>query len=66
MDFIRTVEKACGKEAEINYLPMQTGDVEATYANIDAIKDAVGFEPQTSIDVGIPKFVEWYRDYYQH
>ncbi len=65
MDFIRTIEKACGKEAELNYLPMQAGDVEATYANIDAIKDAVGFEPKTSIDEGIPKFVEWYREYYQ-
>ncbi|MDA9008765.1 NAD-dependent epimerase [Alphaproteobacteria bacterium] len=66
MDFIKTIEKACGREAELNFLPMQTGDVEATYANIDAIKDAVGFEPKTSINVGIPKFVKWYRDYYQH
>ena len=65
MDFIHTIEKACGKKAEINYLPMQAGDVEATYANIDAIKKAVGFEPKTSIDVGLPKVIDWFRDYYQ-
>ena len=44
---------------------MQPGDVPATFANIDALENAVGFRPSTPIDVGIQKFVDWYRDYYQ-
>jgi UDP-glucuronate 4-epimerase len=51
-------------EAEKNFLPMQPGDVPATYADITAISEAVGFQPRTSIEVGIPQFVEWYRRYY--
>ncbi|MBI5752549.1 MAG: NAD-dependent epimerase [Hydrogenophilales bacterium] len=64
MTFIETIEKACGKKAEKNMLPMQPGDVKATYANIDALRDAVGFTPSTPLAVGIGKFVEWYKAYY--
>jgi len=62
---IELVEAACGREAIKNYLPMQDGDVRATYADISAIQNDLGFQPSTPIDVGVPKFVEWYRDYHR-
>ena len=64
MTFIETIEKACGRQAQKNMLPMQPGDVKATYANIDALRDAVGFTPSTPLTVGIGKFVDWYKTYY--
>lgn len=67
MDLIRTVEEACGRKAQLNLLPMQDGDVYATYADIDAIASELGYVPKTPISVGIPAFVEWFRRYqYQH
>ena len=63
--FIECIEKALGIQAVRNLLPMQPGDVPATFANIDALENAVGFRPSTPIDVGIQNFVDWYRDYYQ-
>jgi UDP-glucuronate 4-epimerase len=65
MDFIQTIEKHVGKKAKMEFLPMQPGDVQATYADIDDLTDAVGFRPKTSIDEGIGQFVEWYRSYYK-
>jgi UDP-glucuronate 4-epimerase len=62
--FIETIEQALGIQAKRNLMPMQAGDVPATFADINALEDAVGFRPSTSISVGIQKFVEWYRDYY--
>jgi len=64
LDFIAAIEKATGKKAIMNMLPMQKGDVEATYADIDALSRAVDFRPDTPIDEGIEAFVSWYRDYY--
>ncbi|HVW54795.1 MAG TPA: NAD-dependent epimerase [Rhizobiaceae bacterium] len=64
LDFIAAVEKAVGKKAVMNMLPMQKGDVEATYADIDALSAAVGFRPDTPIEKGIEEFVAWYRGYY--
>ena len=61
---IGTLEKALGKTAEKNMLPMQAGDVPATYADVDALTDAVGFKPETSIETGIGRFVEWYKAFY--
>jgi UDP-glucuronate 4-epimerase len=61
---IRLIEEACGREARKNLLPMQPGDVRDTYADISAIQRDLGFQPSTSIDVGIPRFVEWYRAYH--
>ena len=64
MDFIETIEKAVGKKAEKNMMGMQDGDVVATYANIDALIEAVGFKPATPLKEGIQKFVEWYKEYH--
>ena len=64
MTFIETIERAAGKTAVKNFLPMQAGDVVATYADVAALKDAVGFEPKTPLAEGIEKFVTWYREYY--
>jgi UDP-glucuronate 4-epimerase len=61
---IDLIEEACGRKAERRLLPMQPGDVRDTYADISAIQRDLGFEPTTSIDVGVPRFVEWYRDYH--
>ena len=64
MDYIQALEKAFGKEAQKEFLPMQAGDVLATYADVsDLIKD-IGYQPKTNIYDGIEKFVNWYRDYY--
>ncbi len=62
--FIECIENALGMKAVKNLLPMQPGDVPATFANIDALEQAVGFRPSTPIETGIQKFVEWYRTYY--
>lgn len=64
MEFITTLEKHLAKEAEKNLLPMQPGDVMITYANIDKAKRFLGYEPATTIDQGLKKFVEWYQEYY--
>lgn len=64
MAFIRTIEKELGIKAIIDYKPMQPGDVQATYANIDGLMQDVGFRPDTTIEEGMARFVEWYRSYY--
>ena len=64
MDFINTIEKHLGIEAKKEFLPMQPGDVKATYADIDDLTEATGFKPSTTIDQGIKKFVDWYMGYY--
>ena len=63
--FIATLEQLLGKEAVKNYVDMQPGDVYKTCANIDAARALVGYTPTTSIEVGLAKFVDWYRDYYR-
>ncbi len=65
LDFIACIEDALGKKAEKRLLPLQDGDVPATYANTDALKAWVGFVPGTNIRDGIGRFVAWYRDYYR-
>jgi UDP-glucuronate 4-epimerase len=64
MRFIEVLEECLGRQAVKNLLPIQAGDVPATYADVDDLMDDVGFRPSTSIEAGIGKFVEWYRDYY--
>lgn len=63
--FIETIEKALGITAEKNLLPLQPGDVPATFADVDALMRDVGFKPATPIEQGIQRFVEWYRAYYK-
>ncbi len=64
MHLIHALESELGKEARKNMLPIQPGDVPATYADVDALIMDVGFKPSTSIEEGIARFVQWYRDYY--
>ena len=63
--YIEVLENNLGKKAIKNLLPLQPGDVPDTYANVDALVQDVGYKPETTIDVGIKNFVEWYLDYYQ-
>lgn len=63
--YIRAIEKALGREAKLNLLPMQAGDVEATEADTTALDAAVGFKPSTPVEEGIRRFVDWYCDYYK-
>ena len=58
------IEEALGRKAEVNLLPMQPGDVPATYADIDDLVRDVDFSPATPIEVGVRRFLDWYRDYY--
>ncbi len=64
MDFIASLEKYLGKEARKEYLPMQPGDVYQTYADISDLKNDFGFQPETSMDEGMRRFVEWFKEYY--
>jgi len=64
MTFIETIENAIGKKALKNMMPMQDGDVVATYADIDDLQQDVGFAPQTPLAEGIAKFVSWYKSYH--
>ena len=65
MHFIGVLERALGREAKKNFLPMQPGDVPATFADVDDLVADVGFAPATPIEDGVARFVKWYRDYYR-
>lgn len=65
MDFIAILEKAIGKKAQIDFKPMQMGDVKDTYADIEATTRDFGFKPTTPIEAGLPRFVDWYRAYHK-
>jgi UDP-glucuronate 4-epimerase len=64
LDVVELLEQACGRTAQREFLPMQPGDVLRTYADIDAIRRDHGYEPTTSVEEGIPRFVKWYRTYH--
>lgn len=64
--FVEILEDSIGKKAIKKYLPMQPGDVPATFADVDALVEDVDFKPETPIEVGIQRFVRWYRDFYGH
>lgn len=64
-DFIALIEKSLGAKAQYRFEPMQPGDVARTYADIDASRRDLGFEPKTPISEGIPRFIDWYKDYYR-
>jgi UDP-glucuronate 4-epimerase len=63
-DFIAAIEQALQRKAKVVLAPIQPGDVPRTYADIEASRRDLGFEPSTPISIGIPKFVDWYKDYY--
>jgi UDP-glucuronate 4-epimerase len=64
MTYIETLERALGKTARKNFLPMQQGDVPSTMADVSLLEEAVGFRPRTTVEEGIGKFVQWYREYF--
>lgn len=64
MDFVTTIEKCLGIEAKKNFMPMQPGDVAATYANVDGLINDLGYQPGTSLEYGVGQFVDWYRKFY--
>ena len=65
MDFIAAIEKAVGKSAEKNMMPIQAGDVPATWADVTDLVEDLGYKPDTPIEEGVGKFVEWYREFYR-
>jgi UDP-glucuronate 4-epimerase len=65
LDYIAAIERCLGKTAKMDLQPMQPGDVASTQADVTDLEEAVGFHPDTPIEEGIRRFVEWYRDYYQ-
>ncbi|MBN1118372.1 MAG: NAD-dependent epimerase [Bacteroidales bacterium] len=64
MAFVSAIEKNIGKEAKKNLMPMQPGDVPATWADVSDLKEDLGYSPDTSVEVGVRRFVEWYREFY--
>ena len=64
MDFVHAIEEATGKKAKINYMPIQPGDVEKTWADIEDLIQHFGYKPDTGIEEGVKKFVEWYKTGY--
>jgi UDP-glucuronate 4-epimerase len=66
MDFIQTLEKSIGKEAKKNFMPMQAGDVESTYADTTELIKTFDYKPDTKLSEGIEKFVNWYKDFYKY
>ena len=65
MHYIEVLEDCLGKKAEKNMLPLQPGDVPATYADVSDLVSAVGYKPDMSVEQGVANFVDWYRDFYQ-
>lgn len=65
MDFVSIIEKCLGQEAEKNFMPMQAGDVSATYADVQSLIDTLGYQPNTPLETGVSRFVEWYRNFYK-
>jgi UDP-glucuronate 4-epimerase len=64
MEFIRVIEDATGRKAQIDYMPMQMGDVPETFADIQHSKEKLNYFPRTSLETGIPQFVEWFESYH--
>ena len=64
MDFIKIIEKELGKKAEINFMPMQPGDVKETFADTSKAKELLGYEAKVDVEEGVKKFIDWYKEYY--
>ena len=65
MDFISVIEECLGKKADKEFMPIQPGDVSATYADVQGLIDDFGYEPDTSLEYGVGRFVEWYKGFYK-
>ena len=65
LDFVEAIEESLGMKAEKNFMPLQDGDVVATYADVSDLMKEVGFKPATDLKVGVQNFVDWYREYYR-
>jgi len=65
LDFVKAIEESLGKKAIINFLPMQNGDVPATWANVDDLANDLGFKPHTSVNEGVRNFINWYLSFYK-
>jgi UDP-glucuronate 4-epimerase len=65
MRYIEVLEQCLGRKAQLELLPMQAGDVPATFADVGELQQAVGYKPQTPIEVGVRRFAEWYQSYYR-
>ena len=63
--FIEAIEKATGLAAKKNYLPMQAGDVQSTWADTSLLESIIGYAPRTDLETGVRKFVEWYKNYHE-
>ena len=65
MTYIEVLESCLGKKAKLDLLPMQEGDVRATYADVSRLVDDIGFKPETTVETGVARFVDWYKSYYK-
>ena len=65
MRYIEVIEECLGRQADKNMLPMQPGDVPDTWADTEALATDVGYQPNTSIEVGVRNFIDWYLEYYK-
>ncbi len=65
MSFIEAIESALGRKAQKNLMPLQDGDVPATFADVSALEQWTGFRPATTVDQGVGRFVDWYRTYFK-
>jgi UDP-glucuronate 4-epimerase len=66
MDFITAIENKLGKSIDKNFLPLQAGDVPATYADVTDLVNDLGYKPQTPVQDGINKFVDWYLEFFEY
>ena len=64
MEYIEAIENALGKKADKNFMPIQPGDVAATFANVDDLYEYIDFKPETNVQDGVNNFIEWYKEYY--
>jgi UDP-glucuronate 4-epimerase len=64
LDYVKALEKALGKKAKINFLPLQIGDVPNTYANIKELNKQFNYKPSTKVTEGVSRFIKWYKKYY--
>ena len=65
MDYIEVLENALGKKAEKIFLPLQPGDLPETYADVNDLVDQFNYKPSTTVEEGIARFINWYREYYE-